>query len=70
MEPQHLPLDQSYLEPVIFNLKIYITACRSTDLIKTIFIIYSYQPSLLQPASLKADLGRPSLLQQPPIKFE
>ena len=29
-----------------------------------------YQPSLLEAAHLKADLARPTLLQQPPIKYE
>ena len=29
-----------------------------------------YQPSLLEATHLKADLARPTLLQQPPIKYE
>ena len=31
---------------------------------------HSLQPSLLKPAHLKSDLARPTLLQQPPIKYE
>ena len=31
---------------------------------------HHYQPSLLEAAHLKADLARPTLLQQPPIKYE